>query len=130
MYTVSIKGVFSTPAGDVVLLLNERDEWELPGGRIEIGESPQECVKREINEELGLSVSVEKLLDTYLFEVIPNKYVFIATYACSLGSDFNPRISEEHKRIGTFPQDALPYNLPDGYRTSIAAWQLERSSAV
>jgi 8-oxo-dGTP pyrophosphatase MutT (NUDIX family) len=127
MYTVSIKGIFATPAGDVVLLMNERNEWELPGGRIEIGESPQECVKREIYEELGLSVSVEKLLDTYLFQVIPDKYVFIATYACSLESDFNPRISEEHKRIATFPPDALPCNLPDGYRTSIAAWHLEKS---
>ena len=41
MFTVSIKGVFATPSGEVVLLMNERDEWELPGGRIEIGESAQ-----------------------------------------------------------------------------------------
>jgi 8-oxo-dGTP pyrophosphatase MutT (NUDIX family) len=127
MYPVSIKGIFSTPSGDVLLLMNERDEWELPGGRIEKGESPQECVKREIYEELGLSVSVEELIDTYLFEVIPYTYVFVATYACSLGSDFKPRISEEHKRIGTFPPHALPCNLPDGYRTSIAAWCFGRS---
>jgi ADP-ribose pyrophosphatase YjhB (NUDIX family) len=124
MFTVSIKGVFSTFSGDIVLLMNERDEWELPGGRIEIGETPQECVKREIYEELSLSVSVEELLDTYLFEVIPEKHVFIATYACTLMSQFSPRISEEHKRIGVFPPNALPPNLPNGYRSSIAAWHL------
>ena len=33
-YPVSIKGVFQSPAGEVVLLLNERQEWELPGGQV------------------------------------------------------------------------------------------------
>lgn len=124
MFTVSIKGIFCTASGEVVLLMNERDEWELPGGRIEIGESPRQCVEREIREELSLAVTAEALLDTYLFEVVPEKFVFIATYACTLGSQFDPRISDEHKRIGLFPPEALPDNLPQGYRSSIAAWRL------
>lgn len=124
MFAVSIKGIFCTASGEVVLLMNERDEWELPGGRIEIGESPRQCVEREIREELSLAVTAEAPLDTYLFEVVPEKFVFIATYACTLGSQFNPRISDEHKRIGLFPPEALPDNLPQGYRSSIAAWRL------
>lgn len=123
MYTVSIKGIFCTTSGEVVLLMNERDEWELPGGRIEIGESPRQCVEREIREELDVAVTAGDLLDSYLFEVVPGKHVFIETYACVLTSDFIPRISEEHKRIGLFPPDALPGNLPHGYRASIAAWR-------
>ncbi len=39
MFPVSIKGVLVLPSDEVVLALNDRDEWELPGGRIEIGES-------------------------------------------------------------------------------------------
>lgn len=124
MFPVSIKTVFCSPAGEVVLLMNERDEWELPGGRIEIGEAPMACVEREVREELGLLVSVEELLDTYLFEVIPGKHVFIATYSCTLTGRFEPRISDEHTRIGLFHPDALPRNLPDGYRSSIAKWRL------
>lgn len=121
MFTVSIKGIFWTASGKVVLLMNERDEWELPGGRIEIGESPRQCVEREIREELDVQVSAGDLLDSYLFEVLPGKHVFIETYACTLTSPFVPRISEEHKRIGLFSPDALPENLPHGYRDSIAA---------
>ena len=42
--------------GEVVLLENERDEWELSGGKLEPAESPQLCVARQIAEELRLQV--------------------------------------------------------------------------
>jgi len=120
-YPVSVKGVLLTPDGDVVLLLNERNEWELPGGRIEPGESSAECLAREIREELDLQVDVGAPVDTYLFEVIPDKHVFIATYRCTLTGPYAPVVSHEHKRMGTFPPHALPAHLPDGYRRSIQA---------
>jgi len=122
MFSVSIKGVFATSLGEIVLLLNERDEWELPGGRIEAGESPQSCLRREIEEELDVPVQVGPLIDTYLFEVIPGKHVFIVTYACTLLGAFDARISDEHRSFGCFPLAALPERLPEGYRRSIALW--------
>jgi len=126
MYPVSIKGVLAAPTGEIVLLMNEREEWELPGGRIEIGESAVDCLAREIREELSLEVAVGAPLDSYLFEVIPGKHVFIATYACTLQGAFNAAISHEHKRLGLFAPDALPERLPSGYRASIAAWHAAR----
>jgi len=121
-YPVSVKGVFCAPDGRVVLLKNEREEWELPGGRIEDGESPAGCLAREVEEELGVRVSVGAPLDSYLFEVVPGKQVFIVTYACKLDGGFVPVLSHEHKEVGLFAADALPDELPEGYRGSIAAW--------
>jgi 8-oxo-dGTP pyrophosphatase MutT (NUDIX family) len=121
MFPVSVKGVLLSPKGELVLLLNEREEWELPGGRIEIGETSIECLAREIREELSIEVEVGEPIDTYLFEVIPGKSVFIATYRCTLVGAFSPSISHEHKRMGLFSLAALPTNLPAGYRASVRA---------
>ncbi len=118
---MSVKGILRSPKGELVLLMNERNEWELPGGRIERGESSQVCLSREIREELNLDVQVDHPVDTYLFEVIQGRYVFIATYVCNLIGAFSPSLSHEHKKLGLFAPDALPNNLPDGYRRSIEA---------
>jgi 8-oxo-dGTP pyrophosphatase MutT (NUDIX family) len=118
-YPVSIKGVLFTPQREVVLMRNERDEWELPGGRIEPDETPPRCLAREIAEELSLQVEVGSLIDAYLFEVIPGKRVFICTYQCTLVGEFTPKISAEHVEIGLFAPDNLPRCLPAGYCASV-----------
>lgn len=51
---------------DRVLLcrLTYKTDWDLPGGVVEVGESPQEAVSREVKEELGLDIGAGVLLLT------------------------------------------------------------------
>jgi 8-oxo-dGTP pyrophosphatase MutT (NUDIX family) len=58
-------------------------EWDLAGGRIELGETPENCLIREFQEETSVNVKIEAIIDSYLFEVIPGKHVFIMTYGCN-----------------------------------------------
>lgn len=52
---VSVKAVISLN-GQIPLLRNERNEWELPGGKLDLGESPTACVQREVHEELNIDI--------------------------------------------------------------------------
>lgn len=44
--------------------LTYKQDWDLPGGVVEVGESPQLAVSREVREELGLTISAGRLLLT------------------------------------------------------------------
>src|SRR6186713_2016732 len=70
-YPVSVKGVGLHERG-VVLVKNRRNEWELPGGKLEPGETLEACVAREIAEELGLTVRVGPVVDVWIYAVSPD----------------------------------------------------------
>lgn len=118
---ISVKGVLIED-GAVLLLENERDEWELPGGRPEPGEDPAACLAREFAEELGAEIAVGGIIDCWNFEVLPGHHVMIVTYAVARAERGELRISDEHRQLGWFPLDAIgALKLPDGYRRSIRA---------
>jgi 8-oxo-dGTP pyrophosphatase MutT (NUDIX family) len=122
LYPVSIKGVLVVD-GRVVLLKNERDEWELPGGKLDPGETQETCVVREIEEELGLAVECAAILDSWVYEIRPEVRVLIVTYGCRLLKPASPRLSHEHKEVGLFtPDEIATLAMPEGYRRSIRAW--------
>jgi 8-oxo-dGTP pyrophosphatase MutT (NUDIX family) len=129
LFPVSIKGVL-LEAGRVVLLENERDEWELPGGRLEAGEDPATCLAREFVEELGIKIAVKTIIGCWLYEVLPARHVLIVTYGVERLDQAALRLSDEHRRSGTFPLDEL-YRLPipEGYCRSIRAWAAMNRSA-
>lgn len=121
-WAVSVKGVVLWEDG-VVLVHNERGEWELPGGRLEADEEPKECVVREIAEELGFTAQAETLLDTWVYEVEAGQAVLIVTYGCSAERPARLRLSVEHDDVCVAPVSTLErLKMPEGYRRSIRHW--------
>lgn len=134
-WPVSVKGVALDSEQRVLLLKNERQEWELPGGRLEIGDpesgqagdsSPEQALEREIREETGWETKTGTLIagGTWIYEPIPSRRVLIVTYGCTvLTPDRAPVLSHEHKQIGLFTADEVPnLSMPRGYKQAISAW--------
>lgn len=60
-----------------------KDWWEFPGGKMEIGETPEEALKREIREELSAEISVDSFLCTVEYDY-PKFHLTMHCYLCSL----------------------------------------------
>jgi 8-oxo-dGTP pyrophosphatase MutT (NUDIX family) len=110
--------------GRVLLCRNHRGEWELPGGRPEPGEPFEDCLVREVREETGLDVVVNRLLGSTPLEVIPGAWVDVMAYDCSLPGSADPPAlhpSHEHTTVALlYPQDIPDAELPQPYRDVIA----------
>jgi 8-oxo-dGTP pyrophosphatase MutT (NUDIX family) len=129
LFPVSVKGVVIRD-DRVLLLRNERDEWELPGGKLELGEDPAACVAREIAEEVGWTVTTGPILDAWQYHIRDGVDVLIVTYGCHTSSRTAPVVSDEHKEVGLFTaHEAAALPMPDGYQKSIATWYAKISRA-
>jgi ADP-ribose pyrophosphatase YjhB (NUDIX family) len=111
--TVTVKGVCRAPDGRVLLCRNHRGEWELPGGRPEVGELFQDCLRREIREDTGLGVRVERVLGVRALEVIPGEWLDVVAYACRSPEPIDLRASAEHTEVAFVEPDAR--ELPRAY---------------
>ena len=58
-----------TPNGHIAISRPERG-WGLPGGHVEAGESPEDCVRREANEECGITLGKLTVIGGWLAEKV------------------------------------------------------------
>ena len=91
------------------VLLSHRsdiDWWNLPGGGVEVGETVDEAVCREVKEETGLEVEVESLVGVYSK---PQKREIVLTFRCHVTGG-TLRATEETSESRYFLPNELPSN--------------------
>ena len=102
--------------GQVLLALRRDIEWwNLPGGGMEVGETVDEALRREVREETGLEVEVEYPVGIYSK---PQKQEVVLAFRCRVvGGTLTE--TDESKECRYFSPDALPINTLPKHRQRI-----------
>lgn len=81
-----------------------KDGWEFPGGKMEPGETPQEALVREIQEELDTEIKVGDLLDTVEYDY-PKFHLTMHCFWCTIQS--GTLVLKEHEAAKWLTKEQL-----------------------
>ena len=115
-FQIGIKAIITNEKNEILLLKSGPAEekytkitfWDFPGGRIQEGSSIENTLRREIEEELGVSGNALKI--TGIFDATisnfkkshnSNTYLMLIAYKCKLNAD-EFKLSDEHSDYGWF----------------------------
>ena len=60
-----------------------KDGWEFPGGKVELGETPERALQREIKEELDVEIEIVTYIDTVEYDY-PQFHLIMHCYECRI----------------------------------------------
>ena len=101
-FPVSVKGVCRID-GKIILVQNEHRRWDLPGGKLKYNECLEECLVREMQEEIGIQVRVNGLLGVVQIRIRTWLPVIVPVYACETSESVDLiRHSNENFGVGLF----------------------------
>jgi len=121
-FHLGIKALIKNDNGKILLLKVNKKKlkgcqgkayWDIPGGRIERKDTVEKTLKRELQEETGISnIQSFKHLNTVLSNIrIPTENgdvgLLLAVYLCEVGTSFGIELSDEHTEAKWFsPSEA------------------------
>ena len=74
-------------------------KWEFPGGKIEEGEKPEQCLHRELFEEFGIETTIHKLLCVVPYSYNNGSILLYAFEVTQSEGDLNLRVHDEVKWV-------------------------------
>lgn len=112
LHSVSVAGVVVNETGQV-LVIQRRDNghWEAPGGILELGETFEEGVVREVAEETGILVAVERLTGVYKNMT---RGIVALVYRCH-PTEGATQATEESSQVRWVPLNQIPHLMTQAY---------------
>ncbi len=79
--------------------LSQALKWEFPGGKLKAGETPADCLKREIREELGLEIEIRRIFGAVNHSYSDKNIVLIAYFAELISGDMRLKDHQQVKWV-------------------------------
>lgn len=109
---VGVGAIIADLKGDILLLGSQsagtEGPWSVPGGALEIGENPEQAMKREVLEETGLSVRAFRFLGYLDFRESGQHWVSLVFHVYSYSGRIRFLEDEPFDRAEWFPANKLP----------------------
>ena len=129
----TVGGLIVNREGKVLLALSHKwfDKWTIPGGHIELGEKMNDAVIREIKEEVGLDITVERLLliqeAIYTDQFWKKRHYIFFDFLCRCEKD---NVALDNREIQNYswvwPGQALNLNLESFTRNVVEKYLAPR----
>ena len=89
-------------------------KWEFPGGKIKAGEKEEECIKREIKEELGLTIKAKERLESNVHPYSESLQIELIPFLCEI-TDGSLELAEHkaHLWLNPFELETLDWSEAD-----------------
>lgn len=119
-FAITQKAVLLGPAPErrVLLLKNQQGVWELPGGPLHVGESPEEGLKRAVRETTGLDVKVNRPVHTTAWELTETG-AFAVIYRARSSTEQATLAGGHAEAVWLAPEKALERDLNDAQRLAL-----------
>ena len=101
MNTIKVTGAIIQNDKNFLIGRRGKDEksagmWEFPGGKLEEGESPKECIKRELKEELNIDAEIGELFSSYTYNY---NHVSYELFFFKVNSFFGEPVKSVHDKL-------------------------------
>ena len=127
-FGLAVKGVVRDENGRILFLRRSASskwfpgKWELPGGKVDTGEPVDHALVREVREEIGLEVSVEKFLGATGYDM-PHVHVILLYFECTKTSG-KAKLSDEHQEVQWVVAEDIPsLDKSEQLTPFFAAWK-------
>lgn len=122
------------------ILLTERHDpqdqeadgkWEFPGGGVEYGESLEQCLHREVKEEVGLETEIVELLPYYHSHIwtgtkVPFHVLLFVFWTRAPKGNIRLQSEESRQYVWVAPEEAIKYDLLPANKEFIETFIAER----
>ena len=104
------------------------DQWDLPGGRVELGEDPRIGLVRETKEETNLDIELVFPLDVQHFTRQDGQVISLLFFLCKKKSD-DIRLSHEHQEYQWINLESLEIEIPHWLTPVLRNYEQIRSNS-